>query len=245
MYSYGLGLGAPFDGTYRVSSPSGYRQKPNQRASSFHKGTDFATPMGTVALSALDGVVTRVSNDRNGYGQYVAICNDATGVCVQYAHMGNIDVKPGQRVSRGQPIGKTGNSGNSTGPHLDYTVTKNGRLINMQGKEFGSYHGSWLHAGKNKGSAIAQATAPAQAPNPQEVAFGYALPKDATQMKTTTAQPTAVAIPDLTQFYSGFEKQAQDDMKLAQQLAPEFSKPVSVDGLFFKPQKIDWEGYYD
>lgn len=146
-YSYGLGLGAPFVGNFGVSSPTGYRTAPrtNQgRGSSKHHGTDYRTPAGTQAIASQDGVVTRVAYDPKGYGHYVAIYNPTTGVATQWAHMGSIDVKPGQQVKRGQVIGKTGNSGNSSGAHLDYTVTRNGVSIRPDGSEFLPTGKAWL-----------------------------------------------------------------------------------------------------
>ena len=157
-YSYGLGLGAPFIGQYQVTSASGNREKPNAKASSFHKGTDFGTPVGTQATASLSGKVVRVSNDKNGYGNYVAVCDPKTGVCAQWAHMDKIHVKPGDTVTKGQVIGLTGNSGNSTGPHLDYTVTKNGRLYNLQGQEFGNSGKPWLGGTGEVHQAVARAT---------------------------------------------------------------------------------------
>lgn len=157
-YSYGLGLGAPFVGDHQVTSPSGHRKKPNEKASSFHKGTDFGTPVGTQAIASLSGKVVKVGNDPNGYGNYVAVCDPETGVCAQWAHMGSIAVKPGDTVKLGQPIGLTGNTGNSTGPHLDYTVTKNGQLYNMQGQAFGDSGKSWLMGNGQVQQAVASTT---------------------------------------------------------------------------------------
>lgn len=157
-YSYGLGLGAPFIGDHPITSASGHRVKPNEKASSFHKGTDFGTPVGTQATASLSGKVVKVSNDPNGYGNYVAVCDPETGICAQWAHMGEIHVKPGDTVTKGQIIGLTGNTGNSTGPHLDYTVTKNGRLYNMQGQDFGDSGKVWLGGTGQVYQGVAQNT---------------------------------------------------------------------------------------
>ena len=163
-YGYGLGLGAPFVGNYGVSSPTGNRTAPrtNQgRGSSKNHGTDYRTPAGTQAIASQDGIVTRVAYDPKGYGHYVAIYNPETGVATQWAHMGSIDVKPGQRVKRGQPIGKTGNSGNSSGAHLDYTVTRNGVSIRQDGSEFLPTGKAWL-TGKTVPATPANPVAPTQ-----------------------------------------------------------------------------------
>lgn len=148
-YDYGLGLGAPVVGSFGISSPTGYRTPPKTnhgRGSGAHYGTDYRTPRGTQAVASQDGIVTRVANDPKGYGKYVTIVNPQTGVATQWAHMDSIDVRVGQTVSRGQPIGKTGNTGNSSGPHLDYTVTKNGVAIRHDGTAFKPTGKSWLTA---------------------------------------------------------------------------------------------------
>lgn len=155
-YSYGLGLTAPFAGNYGVSSEVGIRKAPKTnhgRGSSKHYGTDFLTPVGTPALASMDGVVTRVANDPKGYGNYLAICNN--GVCANYAHLSEINVKQGQRVTAGQPIAKTGNTGNTSGAHLDYTVTKNGVAVRRDGSLFAPTGKSWL-AGNTQSVPVQQ-----------------------------------------------------------------------------------------
>ena len=67
-------------------------------------------------------------------------------------------LKVGDQVKKGQIIGLTGNTGNSTGPHLDYTVTKNGRLYNMQGQDFGDSGKVWLGGTGQVYPGVAQTT---------------------------------------------------------------------------------------
>ena len=85
-----------------------------------HQGTDFNVDSGTPVIAVKDGVVsgTTLSAD---YGQAVVIDHDG-GYSSIYAHLSNKEVSPGTRIIQGQEIGKSGKSGNATGPHLHYEV---------------------------------------------------------------------------------------------------------------------------
>ncbi len=63
-----------------------------------------------------------------GYGNYLLL-DHGYGYQTLYAHLSRFEVRPGQRVKRGQMIGRLGNTGKSTGPHLHYEVVKNGRKV--------------------------------------------------------------------------------------------------------------------
>ena len=84
-----------------------------------HKGIDYALPLGTPVLAAADGIVERAGVDNTGYGNMILIrhlWNDGT----VYAHLRNWSVQVGQKVKAGEIIGYSGNTGNSTGPHLHF-----------------------------------------------------------------------------------------------------------------------------
>jgi murein DD-endopeptidase MepM/ murein hydrolase activator NlpD len=87
-----------------------------------HTGMDFAAPVGTRVGSAASGIVTRVGNE-GAYGNTIRV-RHADGTTTLYAHLAGINVKPGQKVSAGQQIGKSGNTGRSTGAHLHFEVRK-------------------------------------------------------------------------------------------------------------------------
>ena len=93
-----------------------------------HNGTDFAAPHGTPIYSTADGVVTH-AGWQSGYGRLVKIQHEF-GIETRYAHLSRINVKVGQRVSRGQKIAAMGNTGRSTGTHLHYEVRVGGRPVN-------------------------------------------------------------------------------------------------------------------
>jgi hypothetical protein len=85
-----------------------------------HHGIDFAMPEGTTLRSISDGVVERVVDfGENNLGKGVMIRNE-DGTLSIYGHMDDIDVKQGAEIHAGDALGLSGNTGNSTGPHLHY-----------------------------------------------------------------------------------------------------------------------------
>jgi peptidoglycan hydrolase-like protein with peptidoglycan-binding domain len=97
------------------------------RGARFHTGVDFPAPMGTPVLAARSGVVT-ITRYLDGYGNMVAI-RHKLGVSTVYAHLSAFLVHEGQRVAVGQPIGRVGSTGESTGPHLHFEVRVRGAPI--------------------------------------------------------------------------------------------------------------------
>lgn len=85
-----------------------------------HNGRDFALPVGSALYAVDEGRVIEVNNDVNGYGLYVKVDHD-WGETI-YAHMSRQLVKTGDAVGAGQRLGLSGNTGNSTGPHLHFGV---------------------------------------------------------------------------------------------------------------------------
>ncbi len=85
-----------------------------------HNGIDLALPSGTPVYSACSGIVIR-SEWYSGYGMCVDI-DHGNGVVVRYAHLSEINVSDGQTVSQGEQLGLSGNTGNSTGPHLHFEI---------------------------------------------------------------------------------------------------------------------------
>jgi len=113
----------------RMASGFGYRTDPIYKTTKFHAGMDFASPIGTEIYSTGDGIVIRADADASGYGNHVRI-NHGFGYMTLYGHMSRINVRPGQRVKRGDIIGFVGNTGKSVGPHLHYEVHKDGQAVN-------------------------------------------------------------------------------------------------------------------
>ncbi|MEW2046207.1 M23 family metallopeptidase [Streptomyces sp. NPDC005476] len=92
---------------------------------STHSGQDFAVPSGTKVMAAHGGTVVKAGGNGAGdgpaYGNAIVI-KHANGVYSQYAHLSRIDVKVGQIVKTGQKIALSGNTGNSSGPHLHFEI---------------------------------------------------------------------------------------------------------------------------
>jgi murein DD-endopeptidase MepM/ murein hydrolase activator NlpD len=92
---------------------------------STHSGQDFAVPSGTKVMAAHGGTVVKAGGNGAGdgpaYGNAIVI-KHANGVYSQYAHLSHIDVKVGQVVKTGQKIALSGNTGNSSGPHLHFEI---------------------------------------------------------------------------------------------------------------------------
>jgi murein DD-endopeptidase MepM/ murein hydrolase activator NlpD len=93
-----------------------------------HNGTDFAGAHGSPIHATADGVVIH-ADWLSGYGRLVKIQHDF-GIETRYAHLSEIRVSEGQKVSRGDVIGAMGNSGRSTGTHLHYEVRVNEKPVN-------------------------------------------------------------------------------------------------------------------
>ena len=91
----------------------------------FHGAIDYGIPVGTPVYAAAEGVVMSTANLTNSYGTYVVI-RHANGLQSYYCHgtRGSIVVSPGDTVKKGQKIMLSGNTGNSTGPHLHFEVRK-------------------------------------------------------------------------------------------------------------------------
>lgn len=87
-----------------------------------HDGIDFGVPEGTPVLAVADGKVMYVDNDPAGFGLYVRIFHPAHGFHAFFGHLSKQLVTPGQMVKQGQPVALSGNTGNSTGPHLHYST---------------------------------------------------------------------------------------------------------------------------
>ncbi|WP_243740765.1 M23 family metallopeptidase [Streptomyces sp. 8K308] len=104
-----------FPMTARYAQPGGW-------AAGHHTGVDFATPVGTPVRGVGPGTVL-VAEDSGSYGKHV-VTRMADGRFVLYAHLAEIAVSAGQRAEGGTRIGDSGNTGNSTGPHLHFEVRK-------------------------------------------------------------------------------------------------------------------------
>lgn len=92
-----------------------------------HNGLDFGVPVGTPVRSTMDGRVIYAGWNDQGYGNLVIVENGPYRT--YYAHLSSIPVSVGQQVTAGTVIGLSGNTGNSTGPHLHYEIRINQKAI--------------------------------------------------------------------------------------------------------------------
>lgn len=118
----------PIMGQIKVNSPFNLnRYHPIKKRRRPHYGVDFKLNIGTPVYAPSDGVVTYASYMRGG--GYTVILSHKNGYNTVYMHLSKFDVRKGQEVHIGQIIGKSGNTGYSTGPHLHYEVHVNGRAV--------------------------------------------------------------------------------------------------------------------
>jgi murein DD-endopeptidase MepM/ murein hydrolase activator NlpD len=111
-----------------ITSPFGNRVSPINSKLQFHEGIDIAAQIGTPVLAPADGVVVKAGFE-SGYGNVVELSH-GYGLKTVFGHNSRLNVKPGQRVKRGDIIAYSGNTGSSTGPHVHYEVRVNGLPVN-------------------------------------------------------------------------------------------------------------------
>ena len=115
--------------TAAFTSGYGVRSDPFGGGATRHMGIDLAGPSGTPIYATADGVVSASGYNNGGYGNLIKL-DHGRGVETRYGHLSALLVAAGQRVSRGQLIGRMGSTGRSTGSHLHYEVRIEGKAVN-------------------------------------------------------------------------------------------------------------------
>lgn len=120
---------AEFDASKLVSG-FGIRINPFHKGKYHHDGIDLASPRGSQVLAAAAGRVTlfKKSDLQAGFGNYIEV-DHGHGYVTRYANLGDITVKLGQKVTKGQSIGIIGISGGSVAPHVHYEVLRGGKNL--------------------------------------------------------------------------------------------------------------------
>ena len=121
----------PLPEKYMEKISWGYNQEalhPITGKETTHQGIDVAAPTGTPVYATADGVVSKAETS-GGWGKIVVLIH-AEGYLTTYAHLDEILALNGSKVKKGEVIGKVGNTGQSTGPHLHYEVRLNGNHLN-------------------------------------------------------------------------------------------------------------------
>lgn len=126
--AYKVPLGMPLKTRFRMTSGFGGRNDPINGSRRMHEGQDLAGDYGSPIYATADGTVTYAGWE-NGYGRLIKM-RHLYGIETRYGHLSQIDVKVGQKISRGEKIGDMGNSGRSTGTHLHYEVRLSGKAVN-------------------------------------------------------------------------------------------------------------------
>ena len=115
-----------------ITSKYGYRFHPIYKTSKLHTGLDLRSKIGTKIYSTANGVVLEAKNqDYGGYGKMIKIIHNY-GFETLYGHLNDIFVKEGDFIKKGDIIGLSGNTGNSSGPHLHYEIKYLRKHINPQ-----------------------------------------------------------------------------------------------------------------
>jgi murein DD-endopeptidase MepM/ murein hydrolase activator NlpD len=124
----------PFDGDYPITQT--YAEHVQRRIDNgwqyYNGGIDYAMPERTPVLAAADGLVRRMERLNAGYGNVLRIEHGDGELETLYAHLSYIVVSVGQAVTAGQMIGRSGNTGKSTGPHLHFELRKDGKAVDPQ-----------------------------------------------------------------------------------------------------------------
>ena len=104
-----------------ISGVFGSQRILNGKPRSPHRGVDVAAPEGKPVVAMFDGVVTVAADDMYYTGGTVMV-DHGHGIQSLYAHLSAVDVKPGQRLAKGEQLGRIGTTGRSTGPHLHLSL---------------------------------------------------------------------------------------------------------------------------
>ncbi|HET9299309.1 MAG TPA: M23 family metallopeptidase [Candidatus Polarisedimenticolaceae bacterium] len=106
----------------------GWRKDPITGQRAFHEGVDIVAETGTAVRAPADGIVVAAGRN-SSYGRAVDLSH-GYGLSTRFGHLSAVTVQPGDKVKRGDIIGRVGSTGRSTGPHLHYEVFKEGRQVN-------------------------------------------------------------------------------------------------------------------
>lgn len=114
----------------KISSPYGYREDPIDKSKKFHEGIDIDVKENTEVKAAFNGKIKDLGED-NTLGKYILI-DHGEGIETKYGHLSSLSVQKGKEVKKGDVIGKSGNTGKSTGSHLHFELLYMGESKNPQ-----------------------------------------------------------------------------------------------------------------
>lgn len=114
----------------RITSKFGARPHPVTKEPVFHNGIDIAVSLNTQVIAPANGKVVNIYENAQGGKQLILEHSD--GIRTGYAHLSSYKVVRGQNIKAGQIVALTGNTGQSTGPHLHLTVTVKGKKVDPE-----------------------------------------------------------------------------------------------------------------
>lgn len=117
---------SPLEGV--ITSACGERENPILQKEELHNGIDIAAEEGTPVVAVKSGRVTEIRTSAT-YGRLLKY-KTTDGYEVMYAHLSAVLAEKGEKITQGQIVAKSGNTGLSTGPHLHYSLWKDGKLLN-------------------------------------------------------------------------------------------------------------------
>lgn len=129
-----------FEGNYPITQKYGNNPKYYKQFNlAGHEGVDFGTPIGTDILAPFDGKIIRdIDDPKSGaYGTYIVVWDQKQKIAVWFCHLSNNVCKIGDVVKKGQFLGRTGNSGNTTGRHLHFNLAETDGSGNRLNKDNG------------------------------------------------------------------------------------------------------------
>lgn len=115
----------------KLVSGFGTRINPFHKGNYHHPGADFAAARGTSVFATAKGTVVEIrkgSSIQAGYGNYIEI-DHGNGLITRYAHLDDVSVRMGQRISKGAVIGTVGMSGGAVAPHVHYEIIRKGKQV--------------------------------------------------------------------------------------------------------------------
>lgn len=147
----GEGGGAVAAGSVVVSGKRAYPTTITATSGTYpgHSGIDFRTPLGTPVYAPASGVVSKAVRSSVSYGNHVVL--QVPGGSIILAHLSDFSVSAGDRVTIGQGIGRTGTSGNSTGPHLHMEFVPTGNSPGAPGNRAAT--ATWLQGAQKVGKS--------------------------------------------------------------------------------------------
>ena len=177
-----------------ITSRLGARSAPVQGASTNHKGVDMRASVGTPVFAVKSGIVEVASGGIKGYGNAIYI-NHGNGYQSRYGHLSRIDVSVGDKVTGGQVIGASGDSGVSSAPHLHFEMRLNGTPINPEDSLKTAGPIQFKETGTSEPPSNVQEASgdtPSESNVPPITPTSTSTPTDSSQVLLTNEQETAI-----------------------------------------------------